>query len=218
MANRESPENKPHLKRMVGYWPCRVSPNVTKATLSSLDWNRETNARGRRGWHVCIEERRKRGTSRGSRSSPTTAKAWGINRSAAKSSTVHQWGGWGRLSDEEPHSKSGSERGPLGSRGRSSLMTAYQSSARDSEPNREGYAKGRRKRGTAWGMLGESLSLAVLRKALPEMSALKPYRGKPAVRNFRGVSGNRLRLEMRHRRYPTRSRQQQLLNAHQHCA
>ena len=197
---------------------CRVSPNVTKATLFSLDWKRETNTRGRRGWHVCIEERRKRGTSGGSRSSPATAKAWGINRTAAKSSTVHQWGGWGRLSDEEPRSKSGFERGPLGSRGRSSPMTAYQSSARDIEPNRELYAKGRRKHRTARCMLGESLSRSVLRKALPEMSALKPYRGKPAVRNFRGVSGNRLRLEMRHRRYPTRSRQQQLLNAHQHCA
>ena len=169
---------------------CRVSPNVTKATLFSLDWKRETNTRGRRGWHVCIEERRKRGTSGGSRSSPATAKAWGINRTAAKSSTVHQWGGWGRLSDEEPRSKSGFERGPLGSRGRSSPMTAYQSSARDIEPNRELYAKGRRKHRTARCMLGESLSRSVLRKALPEMSALKPYRGKPAVRNFRGDDGD----------------------------
>ncbi len=58
--------------------------------------------------------------------------------------------------------------------------------ARGTEPNREGYAKDRRKRRTARGMLGESLSRAVSRKALPEMSALKPYRGKPAERNFRG--------------------------------
>lgn len=218
MRTVKAPKEKSHLKRMVGRWLCRVSPNVTKAMLFSLDWNRETNTRGRRGWHVCIEERRKRGTSGGGRSSPATAKGWGINRSAAKSSTVHQWGGWGRLSDEEPHSKSGSERGPLGSRGRSSPMTAYRASAWDSEPTRKGYAKGRCKQRTARGMLGESLSHAVRRKVLPEMSALKPYRGKPAVRNFRGVSGNRLRLEMRHRRYPTRSRLQQLLNAHQHCA
>jgi hypothetical protein len=197
---------------------CRVSPNVTKATSFSLDWNRETNTRGRRGWHVCTEERRKRGTSGGSRSSPATARGWGINRHAAKSSTVHQWGGWGRLSDEEPYSKSGLERGPLGPRGRTSPMTAYPSTAWDSEPKRKGYAKGRSKQRSARGMLGESLSRAGRRKALPDMSALKPYRGKPAVRNFRGVSGNRLRHEMRHRRYSVKSRQPQLLNAHQHYA
>jgi hypothetical protein len=108
--------------------------------------------------------------------------------------------------------------GPWGREAKTSRMTAYVFPARDSEPNREWCAKGRCKLKIIGCMLGESLNLVILWKALPEMSALKPYRGKPAVRNFRGVSGNRLRLEMRHRRYPIRSRKRQLLNAHQHCA
>jgi hypothetical protein len=39
-------------------------------------------------------------------------------------------------------------------------------------------------------MPGASLNSATDRKASPERSALKPYRGKPAVRNFRGGYGN----------------------------
>jgi hypothetical protein len=39
-------------------------------------------------------------------------------------------------------------------------------------------------------MLGAGLNSATDRKASPERPALKPYRGKPAVRNFRGGYGN----------------------------
>jgi len=39
-------------------------------------------------------------------------------------------------------------------------------------------------------MLGAGLSRAADRKALSEESALKPYWGNPAVRNFRGGYGN----------------------------
>jgi hypothetical protein len=39
-------------------------------------------------------------------------------------------------------------------------------------------------------MLGASLSSAVVGKAPSEMSALKPYLGKRAVRNFREGDGN----------------------------
>jgi hypothetical protein len=39
-------------------------------------------------------------------------------------------------------------------------------------------------------MLGAGLNSATDRKASPDRSALKPYRGKPAVRNFRGGYGN----------------------------
>jgi hypothetical protein len=40
------------------------------------------------------------------------------------------------------------------------------------------------------GMLGASLTNAGLGKALSDRPALEPYRGKPAVRNLRGDSGN----------------------------
>jgi len=39
-------------------------------------------------------------------------------------------------------------------------------------------------------MPGAGLTKFLFKKALSEMLALKPYRGKPAVRNFRGGDGN----------------------------
>ena len=39
-------------------------------------------------------------------------------------------------------------------------------------------------------MSGAGLTSESLRKASPDMLALKPYRGKPAVRNFREGDGN----------------------------
>jgi hypothetical protein len=39
-------------------------------------------------------------------------------------------------------------------------------------------------------MPGAGLRERACRKALSDMLALKPYRGKPAVRNFRGGNGN----------------------------
>jgi hypothetical protein len=45
---------------------------------------------------------RKRGTTRGSPRRSRTAKASRISRHAAKSRCAHEWGGWGRLSDDGP--------------------------------------------------------------------------------------------------------------------
>src|SRR6516165_5406567 len=45
---------------------------------------------------------RKLGTTRGSPRRSRTAKASRISRYAAKSRCVHEWGGWGRLSDDGP--------------------------------------------------------------------------------------------------------------------
>src|SRR5215470_10960683 len=45
---------------------------------------------------------RKLGTTRGSPRRSRTAKASRISRSAVKSRCVHEWGGWGRLSDDGP--------------------------------------------------------------------------------------------------------------------
>jgi hypothetical protein len=42
----------------------------------------------------------------------------------------------------------------------------------------------------ATGMLGASLTEARPGKALSDMPALEPYRGKPALRNLRGDDGN----------------------------
>jgi hypothetical protein len=42
----------------------------------------------------------------------------------------------------------------------------------------------------ATGMLGASLTAARSGKALSDMPALEPYRGKPALRNLRGEDGN----------------------------
>jgi hypothetical protein len=63
----------------------------------------------------------------------------------------------------------------------------------DSEPGdypRQQYAKGGGKLSGCEGMPGAGLTETPFRKALSDMPALKPYRGKPAVRNFRGGDGD----------------------------
>jgi hypothetical protein len=51
-------------------------------------------------------------------------------------------------------------------------------------------AKGDDKRDTAVGTPGVGLTTNVRRKVVLDMLALKPYWGKPAVRNFREGDGN----------------------------
>ena len=63
----------------------------------------------------------------------------------------------------------------------------------DSEPGdypQPKCAKDGGKLSSSEGMLGAGLTEQLFRKALSDMLALKPYRGKPAVRNFRGGDGN----------------------------
>src|SRR5437899_9696525 len=63
----------------------------------------------------------------------------------------------------------------------------------DTEPGlllRRKRAKGRSKLRSSDRMPGAGLRLPACRKALSDMLALKPYWGKPAVRNFRGGDGN----------------------------
>ena len=50
--------------------------------------------------------------------------------------------------------------------------------------------EGQRKLQRYAGMLGASLTATRCRQARSDRLALKPYRGKPAVRNFRGDDGN----------------------------
>jgi hypothetical protein len=63
------------------------------------------------------------------------------------------------------------------------LRTGVQDSVSDD-------TKGEGKQSVALRMPGVGLNSATDRKASPERSALKPYWGKPAVRNFREGDGN----------------------------
>ena len=60
-------------------------------------------------------EQRKLGTTRGSPRRSRTAKASRISRHAVKSRCVHEWDGWGRLSDDGPgHYNPDLSEGPWG--------------------------------------------------------------------------------------------------------
>jgi hypothetical protein len=60
-------------------------------------------------------EQRKPGTTRGSPRRSRTAKASRITRYAVKSRCAHEWGGWGRLSDDGPgHYNPDLNEGPWG--------------------------------------------------------------------------------------------------------
>jgi len=63
----------------------------------------------------------------------------------------------------------------------------------DTEPDQHSMAEageGQRKLRRDMGMRGTRLTVERCRKALSDMLALKPYWGKPTVRNFRGDDGN----------------------------
>jgi hypothetical protein len=137
---------------------------------------------------------RKPGTTRGSPRRSRTAKALRISRRTVKSQCARGWGGWGRLSDDDPrqHNLDPSE-GPWGG-GFPHLHGGARSNGRpDAErdhrtPTR--CAKGGHKLHTSQRMPGAGLSWRVCGKVLPYMPALQPYRGKPAVRNDREGRGN----------------------------
>ena len=98
-----------------------------------------------------------------------------------KSGCAREWGGWGRLSEDGPgqHNLVRSE-GPWGK----------------AEGRLHGSAHKHIVPDTVQGMNGESrehegqMANQFTGQALSESPALKPYRGKPAVRNFRGGDGN----------------------------
>ena len=86
-------------------------------------------------------------------------------------------------------------KGPWG-RGGAGPLEQRHTDARvdlDSEPGafpRRKCAQGGGKLRGCEGMPGAGLTETPFRKALSDLLALKPYRGKPAVRNFRGGDGN----------------------------
>jgi hypothetical protein len=110
-----------------------------------------------------------------------TAKATRISRETVKSGCAREWGGWGRLSDDGPgQNNPDRSEGPWGRAGwpaRTEVLT----SASSLTQSRESRWQRRARRTMANQFAG---------KAASERPALKPYRGKPAVRNFRGGNGN----------------------------
>src|SRR6202035_2674097 len=110
-----------------------------------------------------------------------TAKASGISRQAVKSGCAREWGGWGQLSEDGPgQNNPDRSEGPWG-RAAEPARTEVLISASSLTQSRESRWKQRARRATANQCTG---------KAASEIPALKPYRGKLAVRNFRGDDGN----------------------------
>src|SRR5215467_9540067 len=138
--------------------------------------------RGLRGRHVVKEHQRKLRTSRGSPRHVRicTAKASGISRETVKSGCAREWGGWGRISEDGPGQQNPDRsEGPWGRAGSRLHGGAHQRIAPDTEPGIPVAADSTKdgSKPACW-------------EAPSEIPALKPYRGKPAVRNFRGGNGD----------------------------
>src|SRR5258707_14941186 len=89
--------------------------------------------RGGRGRHVRKEWQRKLGTTRGSPRRSRTAKTSRISRRAVKSRCAHEWGGWGRLSDDGSRQhNSGKSEDPWGSGNPTSWRCTIKSATRHS--------------------------------------------------------------------------------------
>jgi hypothetical protein len=110
-----------------------------------------------------------------------TAKASRISRETVKSGCAREWGGWGRVSEDGPgHYNPDRSEGPWG-RAEGTARTEVFVSASSLTQSRESRWQQRARRAMANQLPG---------KAAPDIPALKPYRGKPAVRNFREDDGN----------------------------
>ena len=132
--------------------------------------------------------RRKPGTTRGSPRRVRTAKTSRISRSAVKSGCACEWDGWGRISEDGPgqHNPARSE-GPWGRAVDAARMAAL---VRATPPAQNGdcaFASGEH---DGWMQTRRRDTWTPRGKALLDMPALKPYWGKPAVRNFRGDDGD----------------------------
>ena len=123
---------------------------------------------------------RKPGTTRGSPRWAHTAKTSRISRPAVKSGCASEWDGWGRISEDGPgqHNPARSE-GPWGRAADAARMTVLVRATPPAQNGDSVSASGEYEGGTqtkrrdTWTPHGQ---------APLDMSALKPYRGKPAVR------------------------------------
>jgi len=138
---------------------------------------------------------RKLGTTRGSPRRTRTAKASRISRVAVKSRCACEWGGWGRevMRDRDSITRTGA-RAPGVERQaslerrcitESSSLTLIGACCRATGCTKDG---GKPCGGK--GMPGAGFTEPPYGKAPSDRPALKPYWGKPAVRNFRGDDGN----------------------------
>ena len=164
-----------------------VDVDVLDGTTIELPGVREGGMPGR-------NEQRKPGTTRGSPRRSRTAKASRISRRAVKSRCAHEWGGWGRLSDDGPgHYNPDPSEGPWGG-GLITLQGGAQSSprpdtVRDNRGDHEVH-EGRMQTGHRTANAGSRLKPLIIGKAPLGKPVFQPYWGKPAVRNDRGDRGN----------------------------
>jgi hypothetical protein len=110
-----------------------------------------------------------------------TAKVFRISRETVKSGCAREWGGWGRLSEDGPgqHNPDRSED-PWGEAERTARTDVFASASSQTQSRASRWQR-RARRAMANQYAG---------KASPDIPALRPYRGKPAVRNFREDDGN----------------------------
>jgi hypothetical protein len=138
-------------------------------------------------------EQRKLGTTRGSPRRSRTAKASRISRRAVKSRCAHEWGAWGRLSDDGARQhNSGKSEDPWGSGDPTSWRCTIGSASRHSagQPLDHEVHEGWMQTGGHSAYVGSRLKRVESGKAPLERPAFQPYWGKPAVRNDRGDRGN----------------------------
>ena len=138
---------------------------------------------------------RKLGTTQGSPRRSRTAKAPRITGSAGKSRRAPEWGGWGRVSEDGPgHYNPDRSEGPWGIAALAARMAvSNRATCPDSERgSRLDHGGHERRLQTVRrdGYAGSRLNRTADGQAPPERPALKPYWGKPAVRNFRGDDGD----------------------------
>jgi hypothetical protein len=116
-----------------------------------------------------------------------TAKASGISRTAVKSGCACEWGGWGRLSVDGPGQKNPDRsEGPWGRAAEAVRTEVFQrATSPGTERGSDEEAGSTRDEGKLIDARAASHG-----KALSDQPALKPYWGKPAVRNFREGNGN----------------------------
>ena len=118
-----------------------------------------------------------------------TAMASRISRQAAKSRCACEWGAWGRLSDDGPgqHNPDRSE-GPWG---RAARLLEWRCSSAPVDPTLSGDSELKAVSTKGGCKLDWRDNWAPHSGKAPlDKPTLKPYWGKPAVRNFRGDGGN----------------------------
>lgn len=137
---------------------------------------------------------------------PRTAKALRMSRHAVKSQCAHGWGGWGRLSDDDPRQQLGSERGAPGAEDSPSSKAAHDRAVDPTQSGTIDHLRGARKADT------NRTPASVCReqsagRCCPTCLALQPYRENPPYgmigRAEEATPSFEARVAPRSRLYPT---------------